>query len=43
MRPFTSASISFINFMASMMQRTEPFSTTCPSFTYGSALGAGAR
>lgn len=41
--PDRSDSISFINFMASTMQRTWPFWTTSPSFTKGGAPGAGQR
>ena len=39
--PATSDSISFINFMASMMHRGCPTSTTSPSLTKGGALGDG--
>src|SRR3989442_704553 len=42
-RPPTFDSISFISFIASMIQRIWPSLTTVPSFTYGSALGDGAR
>jgi hypothetical protein len=41
--PATSASISFISFIASMMQSVAPFSTVSPIFTNGSASGFGAR
>src|ERR687888_234212 len=39
-RPATLASISFMSFIASMMQTIWPSLTTSPSRTYGSAVGA---
>src|SRR5262245_17914497 len=43
MRPAALDSISFISFIASMMQRIWPSFTTSPSRTKGSAVGAEAR
>ena len=43
MRPAALASISFISFIASMMQRIWPSFTMSPSWTKGAASGAGAR
>eukprot|EP00879_Flechtneria_rotunda_P006017 GHRR01006329.1.p1 GENE.GHRR01006329.1~~GHRR01006329.1.p1 ORF type:complete len:156 (-),score=46.38 GHRR01006329.1:610-1077(-) len=40
--PPTSASISFISFIASMMHTVCPFFTRSPSFTNGGSPGAGA-
>src|SRR5690606_9170418 len=40
--PACSLWISFISFIASMMQRTSPGATVSPTFTKGSASGAGA-
>src|SRR5207249_1808886 len=42
-RPATLDSISFMSFIASMMQRIWPSFTTSPSLTYGSAVGDDAR
>ena len=41
--PATSASISFMSFMASMMQTTWPTLTRSPTLTKGAALGSGER
>src|SRR4029079_9863227 len=41
--PETSASISFISFIASTMHSTWPFSIRWPSTTYASASGLGER
>ena len=43
MVPEVSAGISFINFIASMMQTTESCSTCEPTLTNGSAVGEGER
>jgi hypothetical protein len=40
--PATSLSISFMIFIASMMQRVWPFDTREPIVTYGFAAGSGA-
>ena len=40
--PVISASISFMIFIASMMQTVWPEVTRLPTFTYGSAPGSGA-
>ncbi len=42
-KPSASASISFISFMASMMQITCPFLTLSPSSANGAASGVEAR
>ena len=41
--PATSASISFISFIASMMHKTVPGLTFSPTLTYGGASGEGAE